>query len=513
MESNDKILFLYFIFILIGFPIWYSMVAVPRNDIPLSAMENLPQQVQHVNDLFESSKIIKIIAIEFEGHFTALKSFTSIQNLCKEHKHCTGLEKLRVKFDEKFLVTNNEIDQLLYDLINKNSSRPNDLFYLVVFPPHFDHITPNDRLVIGTHSHAWISLSPHNLDVLNLVLDSLWKRIWTDIAPIDSGIRFPAQPRYQIVFHLVISDPSTSASDWEIENAVNKYINPFIKPLSSMAEFNIQSQIHFYKSIASGLAKLQKNGEEDAWVIGSHNLHSFINVETGPGIINCVLYLPDSNSRPLYILDTNQEIVKSNSFMLPRLGGIVVMNINDNKLNVNKLSLLDLQKPFESFIAQTRELIGLPPLISESTKTHQIELLASKNGVCEWEIMSLKKKHSLELLTKSASQLMSVQKLVSSLSVIPITPEIATSIVNSVSDVQKGIENAFTNTTEFLENAKSSSTRSHEIIFHHQMIPQLYMILEHKIAIYAPFFLPFLVKYLVSVKTQIKNRRKKQVKE
>lgn len=48
---------------------------------------------------------------------------------------------------------------------------------------------------------------------------------------------------YEITFSLLNPDPKSHAVDWDIEDAVNRYVQPILDKLSLVANFSVDSQV------------------------------------------------------------------------------------------------------------------------------------------------------------------------------------------------------------------------------------------------------------------------------
>lgn len=67
---------------------------------------------------------------------------------------------------------------------------------------------------------------------------------------------------YEITFSLLNPDPKSHAVDWDIEDAVNRYVQPILDKLSLVANFSVDSQVRTGRgdgeSPALGLARCPK---------------------------------------------------------------------------------------------------------------------------------------------------------------------------------------------------------------------------------------------------------------
>ena len=67
--------------------------------------------------------------------------------------------------------------------------------------------------------------------------------------------------------------------------------------------------------------------------------------------LNFLTYIPTSRSSPLHIVDNLGKIVSTNAFLVPRWGGVLILNTNQTDL--------DMKPVMSVYVTHFRSLIGL----------------------------------------------------------------------------------------------------------------------------------------------------------
>lgn len=98
--------------------------------------------------------------------------------------------------------------------------------------------------------------------------------------------------------------------------------------------------------------------------------------------ITLVLYVPPPSQSPLFIVQSNGQVLSSNAFLIPRWGGIIISNPPSPHLGVN-----DLKPYMQLYIAQLRELLGIKPTWNPDFRIgYRVHHQTSRSGVTEMEL-------------------------------------------------------------------------------------------------------------------------------
>ena len=85
--------------------------------------------------------------------------------------------------------------------------------------------------------------------------------------------------------------------------------------------------------------------------------------------VNFVIYIPKREEYPLYIKSLDGSYSKSNAFLSPQWGGVVVYNpkeANSTKGESEMVeAMLDMESVMPVFLVQLRALLGIPEWVSD----------------------------------------------------------------------------------------------------------------------------------------------------
>ncbi|CAG8808688.1 15175_t:CDS:2, partial [Racocetra fulgida] len=124
---------------------------------------------------------------------------------------------------------------------------------------------------------------------------------------VDSMRTMKYSPMYQVTFSLMNGDPSTLLVDWNIKQAVIKYLKPFVDKISIISNLTVDSQIQHYARLT-----FEPQNDENYFYLTPDLLPHFINaaewnlasaVSSYP-TLNFILYVPSKDQSPLYIKDS-----------------------------------------------------------------------------------------------------------------------------------------------------------------------------------------------------------------
>lgn len=290
-------------------------------------------------------------------------------------------------------------------------------------------------------------------------------------------------------------------------------------------------------------------------------------VSTAPPL-NFILYVPEEQYSPLYVVKENNEILNTNSFLLPQWGGVVVSNepfygkhrlleidneellkihnsmhtttVGDNNIDVFKYNKKLLKPTLEKFLSQLRDLLGIKslkpskkylksnniPIKAENGKMEYVLTtnnmnfnieFARKVGVTTWELDSLVRRRIIENIIESIHTLRSLTSLVRSLENIVILDSVAEDVNKAVESIELSIQALIDGDIDKSRiNSVNAFYYSDKAYFDPTMVGMLYFPDEHKYAVYMPLFIPVSVALLFSILKEIKSfileKRKKRNK-
>ncbi|KFR13682.1 GPI transamidase component PIG-S, partial [Opisthocomus hoazin] len=322
---------------------------------------------------------------------------------------------------------------------------------------------------------------------------------------------------YEITFSLLNPDPKSHAVDWDIEDAVNRYVQPILDKLSLVANFSVDSQILYY-AVLGVTPRFDK--ESSSFLLSTHSLPHVINpVEARLGssaaslhpVLNFLLYVPEHSHSPLYIQDKDGAPVSTNAFHSPRWGGIMIYNVEAPASPQVSLPLhvdVDMVRVMEVFLAQLRLLFGLsreelpPEFLLESP---------GNEGLADWELDRLLWAHTMENIATVSTTLTSLAQLLDKIGNIVIKDDVASEVYRAVASAQSAMaELATGHLHSAFQASKEAVTSSERAFFDPSLLHLLYFPDDQKFAIYIPLYLPMSVPILLSLAKIVRETRQRK---
>lgn len=316
----------------------------------------------------------------------------------------------------------------------------------------------------------------------------------------------PVSIGYEITFSLLNPDPKSHDVHWDIEGAVQRYVQPFLNALSAVGNFSVDSQILYYAVLG---VNPRFDPVSSSYYLATHSLPHVINpVESRLGssaaslypVLNFLLYVPELAHSPLYIQDKDGAPVATNAFHSPRWGGIMVYNVDPKAYNASELPVqveVDMVRVMEVFLAQLRLLFGIaqpqvPPKCLFSGPQSE--------GLTMWELDRLLWARSVENLATATTTLTSLAQLLGKISNIVIKDDVASEVYRAVAAVQKAAEElASGHLASAFIASQEAVTSSERAFFDPSLLHLLYFPDDQKFAIYIPLFLPMAVPIFLSL--------------
>ncbi|TPX62100.1 hypothetical protein PhCBS80983_g00685 [Powellomyces hirtus] len=333
--------------------------------------------------------------------------------------------------------------------------------------------------------------------------------------------------KYQLTLSLLVANPSDMIVGWDIKDAIDAYIHPFLDALNDISIFSVHSQVQNYATLPITPEATNKDGS-DIHIIQPHVLPQFINsaqwnlasVVTMAPPINFILYIPSQSQKPLHLVKANGDILSTNAFLMPRWGGIVIANPEANSSTYH----YDVQEllPFmEIFISQLRDLLGVKTiripnahLILPGVKITYSQ--APMTGITLWEHDRLVRWRTIQNIADAAITLNSLATLIERLESMVVLDIIQTQVLQALGSLQSAHTSlqSSSNHTQSSLHARAAITASESAFFDPTMVAMLYFPDEHKYAVYMPLFVPISVPVLIAVLREIKRwkqgRKKKE---
>jgi len=354
-----------------------------------------------------------------------------------------------------------------------------------------------------------LAMNGRNGDAIQEFVKTLPSDLMTEVQK-SANRAFKPSFEYHLTFSLFTAGPSPSS--WDVQAALNQYIEPILHALASTSNISVTSQIQLYSSFSPSV---QPQQIENGWQLKKEDLTSFVNaaewplspsIGTGP-TINFVVYVPASKHIPLLL-----EESQTNSWLVPQWGGITILNPplvgqEESELGLKNLpSHLpqdQLQRAFENFQSQLLLLLGVPQ---------------SSTLPLSERLKSFQRLSGLSLYIRTSSNLGSLARLAQHLSSIPIPRHVLHSVEHALSRLEDFKlclgETAGSAWPRCLGSVREAFVDSEKAFFDKSMVGQVYFPDEHKVAVYLPLLGPIGVPLIVGLIREVKSivaRRKKGI--
>ncbi|KAG2206584.1 hypothetical protein INT46_002839 [Mucor plumbeus] len=345
---------------------------------------------------------------------------------------------------------------------------------------------------------------------------------------VSSMRAFKYSSQYETTFSLMNNNPENMKMDWEIRDAINSYLSLFLKEVSVVSNFTIDSQIQNYAPLSLKPSFKERVGKPNYYYFEPQHLPHFVNSAewnlastiTSYPSINFILYVPSADEAPLRIHDSKGQPLLTSAFLIPRWGGIVIKNTPKSAIDEYTFTKKDLQPIMKIFISQLRSLIGIHDLQSNISNkfpaNYQVTFEpATKSGITTLEKDNLIRSRTLENVVNTISTLKSLAQLVDEIPNMVVEDHISIKVRQSL-DALDSVSKALS--TESYIEALQSSIKTIELaekaFFDPTMVSMLYFPDEHKYAIYMPLFVPISVPLVMALLKEIKKlKQAKNIKK
>ncbi|KAG0035105.1 hypothetical protein BGZ81_000659 [Podila clonocystis] len=324
-------------------------------------------------------------------------------------------------------------------------------------------------------------------------------------------------PGYQLTFSLFSGDASNGVRGWKMQEAISAYMTPFVRSMSTISKFNIESQVQHYASLTFE-PKLDPVKNEH--YLTPDSLSNFINaaewslastVSSFPPL-NFLVYVPKSNDSPLVIKQGPEHTSTTDSFLIPRWGGITILNRSNYSADSDTISVKELEQVMGVFLTQLRDLLGVPdlPTSSKAAAKIPIHFQRHRNAAVPttWELDYLQRLRWAENLVDSLSTLTSLARLVVDTPNMVVLDHIQKDVVEALKDIEDSC--ALMTKQEYtaaLARSRDGLVKAETAFFDPTMVSMLYFPDEHKYAIYMPLFVPISVPLVMALLRELKKAK------
>lgn len=506
----------------LGFPFLWKSVEIYRAPLPFREIDHLSARLDSAPLLFPCH--FQAIFIGFNSKSSAsaddLQSAISdrVPKLTSQTPHCdytisvsVGSDAIRaVDFDRG---DDEAVDELLESALGGSAGERK--VYSVVVVNRDEDV----RAVVGKYRHAWISGRVSEAEAVSRVAE-IFVKVFVNGGKEEGLIHGEFMPvgadgRIVLSFNLLNADPRDGVYyDWDFQKIEETVLAPVIDALRPISTISVESQVLYHTPKSSFSYWDDKwssyifSTKELPFFVNSNEWHLDTSVAAGgrSKILHFVVYIPSADEFPLLLQLPNGEVSKTNGFISPMWGGVIVWNpedggeFADSKHPVrHRISHQDLEKVFEVFMGQLRQLFGLKSDNVFVGASGASRLLTSERGFTLWELDVLSRKHTCFNLHSCATTLGSLSKLVQSLPRMIIMDEIGKQVHYSLEAAKLAQINASLGVSDASAVASRQARSLAEDAFLHPSIMSIsYYSFEHCFAVYSPFFLPVTMHVLLA---------------
>ncbi|KAG0270656.1 hypothetical protein DFQ27_000006 [Actinomortierella ambigua] len=337
-------------------------------------------------------------------------------------------------------------------------------------------------------------------------------------------------PGYQLTLSLFSGDANNNVRDWEIQAAIKDQVKPFVRSIADISEFVIETQVQHYATLTAAPA-LDASRRE--YYLMPESLPNFINtaewslastVSTYPSL-NFLLYVPSPKDQPLVVRDAEGNNLASNAFLIPRWGGIAILNHRSDSQSspTATISKAELEPVIGTMLSQLRELLGFPDLAHPKNGRlaaafpvtfHKSHHKSRKPTM--WELDHVMRRRIAENIVDSSSTLASLARLVKSTTNMVVLDHLQDEVTGALKDLISACQQLHQPDQGYrqaLAKSKEALVRSEAAFFDPTMVSMLYFPDEHKYAIYMPLFVPISVPLVMALLREIKKLKQERVKD
>ncbi|XP_014498347.1 GPI transamidase component PIG-S [Vigna radiata var. radiata] len=523
---------------ILGFPLLWKSIEIYRAPLPFDRIDSFSSQVESNPLSFPCSFQAVFIGFDFKASHREVGAAITRKMSDVGRGECGGcggnysvavaVERGDVSafdFGAKLRSDDEDADEWVRSVVNEYGGGH---AYSVVVVNEGGEV----RSVVGKYRHAWIVGSVEEEEAVLRVAE-IFVKVFVNGGDEEGLVRSEFMPvgadgRIVLSFSLLNADPRDWIYDWNFREIDETFLQPVIEALQPIANISVESQVLYHTPKSSFSYWDDKHGshiftaKDLPFFVNSNEWHLDTSVAAGgrSKVLQLVVYIPSAKECPLQLKLPNGDISKTNGFISPMWGGVVVWNpqscIKDLESNDpvrNTISHQDLQMLFEVLMGQLRQLLGLKSDNLYVGESGTSILLGSERGFTEWELDVLFRKHICFNLLSCATTLGSLSRLVQSLPRMIIMDEIGKQVKFSLEAAKFAQSNASIGIYDASAvSSRQSRSLAEDAFFHPSIMSISYYSFEHCFAIYSPFFLPVIMHVLLGALREWKRYKQESRK-
>lgn len=323
----------------------------------------------------------------------------------------------------------------------------------------------------------------------------------------------PPPPEYEVLISIVNPRPDLQTLHWNVKQASERYLRPFLNEFSELSNFTLKSQWKYQVEL-----KYTSKQIKDDTKMGRHFAlekdslpHIITSIERKLGTdvsnkpcIHLVVYAPPCRMAPVHIYKEGQRVsnFSFDSFISAKWGGIVIANPPDavcatasedelHQIHINSHDVMDfvlyeLRKIFELEIEVPLNFASIDKLDQIAPRLWEKDMYL-RNG-------------AVHLIASASSTLQSLIKLLDDIKNIVIGDHVAAEIHKAYENVVKAKEHLTANKIhEAVKFAREAFIAAEKAFNDPSLLELLYFPEEQKYAIYIPLYLPIMIPVVLSL--------------
>ncbi|XWS47218.1 hypothetical protein CRYUN_Cryun14cG0134000 [Craigia yunnanensis] len=535
---------------LLGFPFLWKSVEIYRSPLPFREIDSLSTQLRSDNLLFPLHFHTLFVGFDSDPDPDRLRLsiLSEITKLTSQNPKCFNNYTLSVTVDSgshclRSPTTSPHSSSYQCGSItaidfDQNDDVAIDERLVSVFGGKTEYSVvvvkgDNERAVVGNYRRAWMVVgSDREVEIAALKVAEVLVKVFVNGGREEGSIRNEFMPvgadgRIVLSFNLLNADPRDWIYDWDFQKIDNNLLAPMIEALGPVANISVESQVLYHTPKASFSYWDQKleshvfSTKDLPFFVNSNEWHLDTSIAAGgrSKILQFVVYVPSAKECPLLLQLPSGEISKTNGFISPMWGGVIVWNPqgclkDDNKPTAwHTIPMQDLENMFEVFTGQFRQLFGFKSVNVYAGASGVWNLLPSERGFTEWELDVLSWQHTCFNLHSCATTLGSLSRLVQSLPRMIIMDEIGKQVKFSLEAAKLAQSNASSGVYESsAASSRQARSLAEDAFFHPSIMSVSYYSFEHCFAVYSPFFLPVSMHVVLAALRELRRYKQEKAK-
>eukprot|EP00041_Stephanoeca_diplocostata_P037901 m.1458496 g.1458496 ORF g.1458496 m.1458496 type:complete len:670 (-) comp25122_c0_seq1:4287-6296(-) len=356
---------------------------------------------------------------------------------------------------------------------------------------------------------------------------------------------------YHIAFNLINSNPIRHTVTWNIAQAIDEVLEPFLESFtdiftvttSTQQTFQVNPEL-FPMQQARNASAVGSNGNNSCHtdqhhtsVVMEEDFPAYTSVMGVPHTsvaqphphVTFIVHVPRHSDMPLHLHNNRNVRVRDNAFLVPRWGGVKVISGDDateshatctaqsapTTDNATTKVDIDVDMPQilkDVFVPQLRKLIGIPalkvatmqPLRENSGATVGTPVIASLH---EWEVQRAQRRMILQDVDCAINAVQGLSALVGSIQNMVINDDVADAVTMATAAVERIHHDArlgASHVQPVYDAARQACVRAEHAFYNPTLLALLYFPTDEMYAVFVPYGVPLL---MLAVSTLVKQRK------